>query len=290
MVLACLLLLMTKLNEMANAMQIDNNVPHADFHRRDDDTDLDAPDFSLISDTLNPLTLDFSSNDVEAVQQANTPAEQDDVVVTQIQQANKLSLENVLDEITVNATGAVQPTVNSFNDTSSPLQPRSVQLFSAKGDHVLYGGPDGNFRLVPSDSQGGGLHFKYIAGTVVSDDLNRAMFYYPDMMEKYNVSRFRINDVKRIPKGSRLIALSSFFLEDDSHATFLAADTKGNSFQLLTCAYADGVTPSRVFLAKDAVAANSQLQKEEMQAIMTGSAISGCDYIKYVDVSAPPRT
>jgi hypothetical protein len=71
----------------------------------------------------------------------------------------------------------------------------------------------------------------------VTDDNGRAMFYYPDIMDKYGVSRFRMNDYDHIPTTADFITLTPIN-DDGSDSTsrvYVAVDTSGDVFFTVVC-------------------------------------------------------
>lgn len=245
--------------------------PSSNLHRRQDD-----------SVDMDPLSIDLSSNDPAVIQAAYVPQPLPSDAVSALQQSSANSIQDVDTGILADPTGATSGSPDpSLADTST-----YTQIPDLTGQYMLYAAPDGNFHPVPAGSQGGGLNFVYDSNTAATDDGNRLMFYYPDTMQKYGVSRFRINDQNHIPIGTQAISLISTYLGNgDPRPTFLAADTSGNVFSMLTCTYSDGVTPSKIFLANDAYAGAQQLKSPSMQSIVTGAPINDCHYIQFVDMN-----
>jgi hypothetical protein len=65
-----------------------------------------------------------------------------------------------------------------------------VDIYDSSGTYLLFNDADGNFGLTTAKSSTEPLSFGAYENITVTDDNERAMLYYLDVMDKYGVSRF----------------------------------------------------------------------------------------------------
>ena len=166
-------------------------------------------------------------------------------------------------------------------------------------DNSITTGPELNFTYVMDTSysntlvysEDGNLHlqdssalsysdtlFEVSDDLVVGDSLGRTLFYYTPTMEKYNVSRIRLGDADHLPISSEIVNFAPIDYDDDSSnpAVYGAVDMLGNLFYPVLCSYADGTTPSKLFLVADLDTGLNTLVSAELQDIVTGGVVSEC--------------
>ncbi|KAE8268097.1 hypothetical protein A4X09_0g4243 [Tilletia walkeri] len=193
---------------------------------------------------------------------------------------NQQSVQNVKDDVFVNPDGSlVDPSSGTKDDSLS-----WVQIQDISGQYIMVASADDNFHVGPFGSTGDGILFGASANVVAQDSQDRPFFYYPDVMQKYGVSRFRLASLDQIPKTARMVTLVPINT-GDAAGVYVAADALGNIFYPITCSYTDS-RPSKVFLAKDAdrnkVNGGPQtLISDAMQTIVTGGVVKDCGYMPW---------
>lgn len=147
-------------------------------------------------------------------------------------------------------------------------------LSDLKGDSILAAANDGNLYL-SGNSQNPVPGTKFFSQNSIAykDEQNRMFHYYPETMDLYGVSRIRVSDVLDTPLTAQLVTLVP--VNTPSGTAYVAADTANNNFFLTWCSapYWQG---SKVFLVKDATAGLAELQKGEVQWIVTGNNVTEC--------------
>lgn len=138
-------------------------------------------------------------------------------------------------------------------------------------------------------AQGGqGSLFATKQGYVIGDVSGSCFHYYPDLMERYGVSRLRFADEDKIPKDANyvgLIAVSIDEKEEDkgarngtaSQSAYTAFDSNGNIFLLATCNIQG--QHSKMFLVKDAKHGAKMLKDEMLRWTVTGGIVEDCYYL-----------
>ena len=145
--------------------------------------------------------------------------------------------------------------------------------------YSLYADPDTGNILV--SALGSGSLFLALSGYVIGDEADRYLHYYPDLMEKYGVSRFRVSDETHIPKDADLAVLAPVDLDDSAGtpSVYGVLDTRGNAFLPITCDI--GGEDSKVFLARGEEGAKT-LMGDELKYTVTGGIVQSCYYIPWV--------
>ncbi|OAG36510.1 hypothetical protein AYO21_09317 [Fonsecaea monophora] len=141
---------------------------------------------------------------------------------------------------------------------------------------------DGNLRIqdINSETYGSAL-FQVFDEVIVGDSQGRTLFYYSPEMTNYGVSRLRLGDSEHIPISSEIVGLVPFLVDDGTNdgaldSVFVAMDTQGNEYWTVLCNYADGSTPSKVFVVQDFDAGLDILKQGTLEQSVTGGAISEC--------------
>lgn len=154
-------------------------------------------------------------------------------------------------------------------------------LFS---NYLLEADESGNFRLVnytanPAATIAAGLQFEVYNDTIVADDASRLLHYYPDLMAKYGVSRFRISDINDVPKTSDLVGLVPFNYDnnDNTPGVLMALDTNGTYFYPVACNL-EGES-AKLFLVNDPVAGAQKLEDPALRFTVTGGVTSDCAFL-----------
>jgi hypothetical protein len=163
-------------------------------------------------------------------------------------------------------------------DTDDPVE---VTILDSTGTYLLALADNGNFVLDPASNPTSNDVFASINQTVSSDFEEDLMWYYPDEMAAFNVSRFRMGSQYVIPKTSDVISLVPLDYEDGTPPIYVAVDTKDNVFYTMVCSYADD-TPAQIFLAADPEAGATKLADPGLMYILTGGVVSECSYFAFV--------
>lgn len=150
------------------------------------------------------------------------------------------------------------------------------------GQYLLLATPNGSFHLASASDSAAtdpGLTFASYDNVTVSDDADRILHYYPDLMAAFGVSRFRISGSDAIPKTAEIITLVPFNYDDDdaTPGVLMAADTAGNVFYTVACNIRGQV--SKLFLANNPDEGVKTLEREDLQFIVTGGVVSNCTYV-----------
>jgi hypothetical protein len=107
-----------------------------------------------------------------------------------------------------------------------------VDIYDSRGTYLLFNDADRNFGPTTANVSTDPLPFGAYENITVTDDNWRAIFYYPDVMAKYGVSRFRINNYDHIPTAADFI-MPAPINDDGSDSTpsvYVAVGTSGNVF------------------------------------------------------------
>jgi hypothetical protein len=108
------------------------------------------------------------------------------------------------------------------------------------------------------------------------------MFYYPDVMDKYGVSRFRMNDYDHIPTTADFITLTPIN-DDGSDSTpgvYVAVDTSGDVFFTVVCLLQN--QQAKIFLVKDLDAGVAALTSGDLEYTVTGGVATYCSPMDFV--------
>lgn len=95
-------------------------------------------------------------------------------------------------------------------------------------------------------------------------------------MSSWGVSRLGLGAKNAIPRGSNIIGLPSVNW-DNKTATpdvLVPMDTRGKSFYTMVCNL-DGLT-NEIFLVQNLVSGAAQLQRPEMEHVLTGGVVTNC--------------
>ncbi|KAG8529121.1 uncharacterized protein KY384_005756 [Bacidia gigantensis] len=129
---------------------------------------------------------------------------------------------------------ADQDLTTTGNTTNEIPDETYVYINDASATYGLEIDPlNGNIYLT---SGNGGSLFAATSGYAIGDAEGRFLHYYPDLMQKYGVSRFRVSSEIAIPKDADFVGLVPIPLDDNKPGDIYAAlDTSGNAFLTITC-------------------------------------------------------
>jgi hypothetical protein len=188
-----------------------------------------------------------------------------------------------------------------YSSASSTLSNRPYNSSSGYEYNVLTV-PDGSanfltcgdgavYALAPDSSQAALCSAMWATrdDTLVADGADRLLHYYANTMSAVGVSRLRVSDEETVPQSAMLVALAPYYgansddpssgVEDLGDATdyyFVAVDADDNIFYPIICAYSDGSSPPKLFLAADPVAGVAMLQSPDVEFSITGGVVSAC--------------
>jgi hypothetical protein len=157
-----------------------------------------------------------------------------------------------------------------------------VDIYDSSGTYLLFNDADGNFGLTTANASTELLSFGAYENITVTDDNGRAMFYYPDIMNKYEVSRFRINDYDHIHTTTDFITLTPIN-DDGSDSTpgvYVAVDTSGNVFFTVVCLLQN--QQAKIFLVKDLDAGVAALMSGDLEYTVTSGVATYCSPMDFV--------
>lgn len=110
---------------------------------------------------------------------------------------------------------------------------------------------------------------------LVGDSSENLLHYFPDELAATGASRLRLAPWDKLPKTSRLVNLLE--VRDEANPTdalLVAADSLGQYAFLWFCGIENGL--NKVFLVKDALAADGILEREDMKFIVSGGQATDC--------------
>jgi hypothetical protein len=145
------------------------------------------------------------------------------------------------------------------------------RIIEKSGAFSLAASGDGNLYATGSNA---GSQFPVSAKTTSSDIANRAIFYQPDLMAAYGVSRIRIVDRNSVPRGANVLSLKQMDL-GSGVSSVMAVDTFNKAYPLVVCKFRDN-SPSKIFMVKDSSGVNALSQTYAFPNIMTGAVVSQC--------------
>lgn len=142
---------------------------------------------------------------------------------------------------------------------------------------------EGNFGFTTSDGilEGSQL-FAVYDDMVIGDATGRLLVYFSQEMNKYNVSRIRLEPSGQIPKTSRMITLTPIpvaqTLPGLPSAVLLAIDSIARVFIPVICNYANG-EPSKMFIVSHLDSGIKTLKDTATDKQITAGAITDCQYL-----------
>ncbi|RDW58463.1 hypothetical protein BP5796_12393 [Coleophoma crateriformis] len=158
-------------------------------------------------------------------------------------------------------------------------------IYDSTGQFVLVNDDYGNFAVKAVNESPAPIFASY-QNVTISDDADRLMFYYPDIMDAYGVSRFRMNFLDQIPVTSDFITFVP--INDDGLSTtpgaYVAVDSSENVFFTVVCFYQDQI--ARIFIVQDIDAGIANLQSPDLTYIVTGGVVTQCAAIDFVSDNA----
>ena len=114
---------------------------------------------------------------------------------------------------------------------------------------------------------------------VVGDEAGRFLHYYPNVMAKYGVSRFRLSNETTIPKDAEIISLAPVDIRDDLDV-YAAVSLRGDVFMTVSCNIQGQFT--KVFLVQDLESGVEKLKEEKLRYTVTGGIVEDCFYLPFV--------
>ena len=109
------------------------------------------------------------------------------------------------------------------------------------------------------------------------------MFYYPDIMSKYGVSRFRMNDYAHIPVSADFVSLVPIDV-GTGKGVYVAVDTQGNVFYTIACLLQG--QQAKIFLVSDLEAGVATLMDSTLEYTVTGGVVTYCEAMDFVSEGA----
>lgn len=119
-------------------------------------------------------------------------------------------------------------------------------------------------------------------GIAMMDEQERVPYYYPEMMDKLGVSRFRVGYADQIPKGAKLLGLVTLNTDnkDSTPGIYFALSTRGFFYYPVACNIAGQTT--KLFLVKDPAKGPRRLEKSDLRNIVTGGVTSNCKFMPFM--------
>ena len=116
---------------------------------------------------------------------------------------------------------------------------------------------------------------------MISDDSECYLHYYPDLMKKYQVSRFRMSNKTTISKDADFISLAHVDYDNSSQTPdiYAAIDLAGNTFLTIFCEIQGDL--SKRFLATDAESGIKTLMDPKLKYTVTGGIGTTCYYFAF---------
>jgi len=148
--------------------------------------------------------------------------------------ANNPGFEELCDMALGEADGETQPEGNTTGVIDDP-DSTFVYINDLANTYSLYADPDnGNLYI---GNPGEGTTFAATSGFVIGDESGRYFHYYPDLVEKYEVSRFRLSNETTIPRDADFVSLAPVDYDNSSQTPdiYAAIDLSGNAFVTITC-------------------------------------------------------
>ena len=142
------------------------------------------------------------------------------------------------------------------------------KLLAADDGNIYYGKP------------GNGTYFATVEGFVEGDG-GRYFHFYPDTMEKYNVSRLRLSDESAINVTADLVTLAPVNYNNNNATSdvYLASDTEKHMFFPVTCDIQGQL--SEAFLVADLTTGLQKLLDPEQRYTVTGGVVQKCYYLPW---------
>ena len=271
--------------------QLDNTTTYTNTT---EDSDLDYSDYS---DPFYPLQ-DYPDDEAQPFADLDYDLDGDSDGVDDLDEYD--FPEQVSDFLNVTASNFTSPLDGTDDDgTNATTSYNFTILTDTSLSYTLVTTEDGNLGLQDASNEtfDNALFAEYDE-VVVGDSDGNTLFYYEKEMTTYNVSRLRLADADHIPLTTNIVGLVPMQFDDgatitDSNgdpsipaAIHVAVDTAGDTFWPILCSYADGVTPSKVFLAADPEEGPTTLASAELVSVLTGGQISDCQVLGLVDGGA----
>ena len=202
------------------------------------------------------------------------------------------AFEDIESEFDADETDA-QLDANLFNATDVAMagEPTDDEaegpshVFLSAWDNTELGvGEDDNLYLYESagaDSD----RWLYLNGTFVSSaDESLVLHYYADTMESLGVSRLRVSETASIPVTADVLTFVAVRDTEQGKqgivqqgADLFPATSDGKIFYTVICDYGDGAS-SKLFVVEDIEQGVARLTQDDLQYIVTGGAVSQCQY------------
>lgn len=157
------------------------------------------------------------------------------------------------------------------------------------GAYMLSSDSDNNLRLQAAGAVSGGVMFASYDNVTISDAAERVFFFYPDVMEAFGISRFRIANFLQLPLTSDLITLVPVNTDGSSSTAgiYMAVSSEGNYYYPMACNFEDANKPAKLFLASDPTAGAATLQSNgDISYIITGGDVTACSFVALMSVGA----
>ena len=185
--------------------------------------------------------------------------------------------ESLSDLAIAQAQGATQPTDN-VEGVSGIAGTNYSYINDVSNSYSLVADADGNFYV---GNGGQGTRFAANQGNVITDESGLYFHYYPDLMQKYGVSRFRSSNQTAIPKVADIVALVPVdYSQGENPLVYVAMDTSEGVFLTITCDFEEG--SSKVFLVQDASDGIGILKDPKLRYTVTGGIVTDCYYLPWV--------
>lgn len=150
---------------------------------------------------------------------------------------------------------------------------------------------DGNLGVVDTNAvTPANALWEMFESVVIGDANGRVLVYFPDEMERYGVSRYRLEAEGEVPHSSKIMGLVP--ITDNSlhipsvpgegealpNALLVTVDTIGEQYFTLLCTYKDHAIPSKIYITDHIDAGIATLQGPETDDTLTGGPVEKCTY------------
>lgn len=250
-------------------------------------TDVVDPTTDAASATSTAANDDDGTTDVE---RRSVLARQEDSIATDDVDVGDEPDESFSDDGSVSQAG-VEP-----NDSPDDYQDEQSEALSLSKDEqnedgltfttlvdfqksfMLVPDDDGNIYAGPYSEAPSSALFAQYENIIYGDDEDRVLYYYPDEMNVYNVSRIRLSDEYSIPKTAGSISLSPLDYDtgDDSNPlAYFAVTTTSAEYSLVLCNFANEAD-SKLLIVNGQDGLDSLANNPNIVYTVTGAIVQDC--------------
>ncbi|RDW59947.1 hypothetical protein BP6252_13034 [Coleophoma cylindrospora] len=158
------------------------------------------------------------------------------------------------------------------------------------GKYLLAAGDNGNFYVETKTAVqvDGATLFALSSNIIVTDESDRFIFYYPNTMAQFGISRLRLGNDTTFPRTADIVSLVPLDFDDSAVTpgvyvavgTNQAANAAKTYFYPVICNYESQV--SKIFLVNDVKLGVLKLADPTMRYIVTGGVVTNCSYIAFM--------